>query len=162
MYTEWFNTRYTSSVKFEVLDVYIKPCSILISKAQPLSCVLCIYIYISFFFNAKVSLSYYFDSPNWLITISFLSLSRVLYVVYVSVENYVLCTMYTFEIKFVLFCLSWQVINTDISNWQLGDKLTMYVKREAWLLQIGLFLETLFDLIYFDFKKYSRKLKVHI
>ena len=70
--------------------------------------------------------------------------------------------MYTFEIKVILFCLSWQVINTDINNWQLGDKLTMYVKREAWLLQIGLFLETLFDLIYFDFKKYSRKLKVHI
>ena len=61
----------------------------------------------------------------------------------------------------VLFCSSWQAINTDISNWQLGDKLIMYDKREAWLLQICLFLETLFDLIYFDFKKYSRKWNVY-
>ena len=36
----------------------------------------CIYIYIYiylFFFNARVSLNYYFDSPNWLITTFFFS-----------------------------------------------------------------------------------------
>ena len=61
------------------------------------ACDLIVFSMYTFFlnFNANVSLNDYFDSPNWLITTLFFSvlpLSRVLYVVYVSVENYVLYT----------------------------------------------------------------------
>ena len=65
-----------------------------------------IYIYI-IFFNARVSLNYYFDSPNWLITtflFSFFFSAFITCVICCICQCWKLCAMYTFEINLVLFC----------------------------------------------------------
>ena len=57
-----------------------------------------------FFFNANVFLNDYFDSPYWLFTTVFLLFSVfITCVIRCICQCWQLCTMYTFEIKFVLF-----------------------------------------------------------
>jgi len=58
-----------------------------------------------FFFNANVFLNDYFDSPHWLFTTVFLLFSAfITCVIRCICQCWKLCTMYTFEIKCVLFC----------------------------------------------------------
>ena len=80
----------------------------------------CIYV-----FNAKVSLKYYFDSPNWLITTCFhfflFCHYHVCYMLYMSVFK-TMCSIHVWnKIYSVLFCYKLYV-------WCLSDHLKHYVK----------------------------------